>query len=213
MSNTRSLNMQKRRERILAQSRKVLAEQGFDALNLRDLAEMSEVTVPTIYNLIGNKEEVLKALMMGSFADFDAELSKHPGVSASKLPALMIATLMDLIARNEEFYRATALASERIENELGEGDNYGFKRVPLRKLAGSLYQQVREEGLLRGDIAPEMLIELVIANHQVAFRDWAHRVIPLQKLGELSLKGFYIAFAADATDAFRKKLVELLKTL
>ena len=34
----REQNMQKRRERILAEARNLLARDGFDALNLRDLA-------------------------------------------------------------------------------------------------------------------------------------------------------------------------------
>lgn len=213
MTTTRLLNMQKRRERILAQARKLLAEKGFDALNLRDLAEMSEVTVPTIYNLIGNKEEVLKALMMGAFEDFDSELRKQAPDGAAELPALMIQTLTELISRNEELYRATALASERVENELSEKKNYGIKRVPLRKLGGNLYHQAFDEGLLRGDIAPEILIELIIANHQIAFRDWAHRIISLEAMAEQSLRGFYVALAADATDSFRDIITSQLKAL
>ena len=35
MSDTRTSNMEKRRERILEQARTMLAEGGFDALNLR----------------------------------------------------------------------------------------------------------------------------------------------------------------------------------
>ena len=72
MESTRALNMQKRRETILAQARRVIVEQGFDALNLRDLAQDSGVTVPTIYNLIGNKEELLKALTMGALENYEA---------------------------------------------------------------------------------------------------------------------------------------------
>ena len=58
----RAHNMQKRRTRILAEARGLLARGGFDAMNLRDLARLADVMVPTIYNLIGNKEEVIVAL-------------------------------------------------------------------------------------------------------------------------------------------------------
>ena len=58
----RSQNMQKRRARILAEARGLLARGGFDAMSLRELARLADVTVPTIYNLVGNKEEVLLAL-------------------------------------------------------------------------------------------------------------------------------------------------------
>ena len=95
----------------------MIAEKGFDSLNLRDLAEVSKVTVPTTYNLIGNKEEVLKALMPGAFEDFDTEIKKNPPATAASLPPVMIETLMSMISKNEECYRATALASEREEND------------------------------------------------------------------------------------------------
>jgi len=205
--------MEKRRERILEQARKMLAEGGFDALNLRCLAEVSGITVPTIYNLIGNKAEVLKALVMGAFADFETSLESKLPCPTEQLPALMMSTFADLIARDEGYYRATALANERLENESDEHNDYGFKRAPLRKYAGKLCRDAREEGRLRGEIDSELLVEQMIRNHQVAFRDWAHHVISLEELRKQSLSGFYIALAADAVDDFRNDLAAELKKL
>ena len=213
MTTARAINKQKRRERILAEARMVIARQGFDALKLRDLADMSGVTVPTIYNLIGNKEEVLKALMMGAFADFESEMEKQPPAPASELPVIMVKTLIRMISRNEEFYRATGLASERVENEPGKPENYGLKRVPLRALAGDLCRRALEEGLLKGDIESESLVEQIMAQYLIAFRDWVHQIITLADLEILSLRGFYIPLAADATDSFRAQLVMQLKAL
>ena len=213
MSDIRTLNMEKRRERILEEARKMLAEGGFDALNLRDLAEVSGITVPTIYNLIGNKAEVLKALVMGAFADFEASLENRLPCATQELPAIMMSTFEEMIARDESYYRAAALASERVENESGEHDGYGFKRGPLRKFAGRLCRDAREDGLLRGEIDSELLVEMIIGNHQVAFRDWAHHVISLDELKKQSLRGFYIALAADAVDGFRAEVTEALTRL
>ena len=213
MSDTRTLNMEKRRERILEQARKMLAEGGFDALNLRCLAEVSGITVPTIYNLIGNKAEVLKALVMGTFADFEASLADKLPCPTEQLPALMMCTFAELIAHDEAYYRAAALASERLETESDEHGDYGFKRAPLRKFAGKLCRDAREEGRLRGEIDSELLVEQMIGNHQIAFRDWAHHVISLEELKKQSLCGFYIALAADAVDDFRENLAAKLKKL
>jgi len=213
MSDIRTLNMEKRRERILEQARKMLAEGGFDALNLRYLAETSGITVPTIYNLIGNKAEVLKALVMDSFADFEASLESRLPCDTQQLPALMMSTFAEIIARDESYYRATALASERLENASDEHGDYGYKRGPLRKYAGALCHAAREEGLLRGEIDSELLVEQMVGNHQVAFRDWAHHVISLEDLRKQSLAGFYIALAADAVDDFRDSLAASLKNL
>ena len=213
MSDIRTLNMEKRRERILEEARKMLANGGFDALNLRDLAEVSGITVPTIYNLIGNKAEVLKALVMGYFADYETALEKQLPCPTEQLPALMMSTFVDMIAIDEGYHRAAALAGERMESESDEHSDYGFKRAPLRKFAGRLCRDATEDGLLRGDIDSELLVEQMIGSHQIAFRDWAHHAISLEQLVQQSLAGFYIALAADAVDDFRDSLAARLKKL
>ena len=213
MSDTRANNMEKRRERILEQAQKMLADGGFDALNLRDLAELSGITVPTIYNLIGNKAEVLKALVMGVFATFETTLESKLPCPTEQLPALMMGTFTQMVGSDEDAYRATALASERLENESDERGDYGFKRAPLRKFAGKLCQDARDEGLLRGAIDSDVLVEQMIGVHQVAFRDWAHRVISLEELSRQSLRGFYVALAADAEDGYRDRIAAALRRL
>jgi len=213
MSDTRTSNMEKRRERILEQAQKLLAEGGFDALTLRDLADLSGITVPTIYNLIGNKAEVLKALVMGVFATFETTLQNKLPCPTEQLPALMMATFTAMVGSDEDAFRATALASERLENESDERGDYGFKRAPLRKFAGKLCRDARDEGLLRGSIDSDILVEQMIGIHQVAFRDWAHRVITLEELSRQSLRGFYVALAADAEADYRDRIAVALQRL
>ena len=53
--------MATRREQILETARGLIESKGYEGLTMRNLAAKSGVTVPTIYNLIGNKEEVLFA--------------------------------------------------------------------------------------------------------------------------------------------------------
>jgi AcrR family transcriptional regulator len=63
-----------RRARILAAARKLIARRGFEGLTLRDLAAASEVSVPTVYNLIGGKQAVLVALLDEMLARIAARL-------------------------------------------------------------------------------------------------------------------------------------------
>lgn len=51
-------NVAKRREHILAAAREMIASDGTETLNVRDLAKEAGVTVPTIYNLIGEDPEL-----------------------------------------------------------------------------------------------------------------------------------------------------------
>ena len=61
---TRSKNMAKRREAILREARSLIANEGFEALKIRDLAARAGLTVPTIYNLIGGKNEILAVIIL-----------------------------------------------------------------------------------------------------------------------------------------------------
>jgi AcrR family transcriptional regulator len=205
--------MQRRRERILAEARAILAEQGFEALNLRDLADISEVTVPTIYNLIGNKEQVLQALMLGAFGDFEEELEQRLPCPAIELAELMGDTLQSLLARDEAFYRASALANERLESQPSQHGNSGIRRETLRRYMGYLCQVLLDDGLLKGQVSQELLVEQMVSLHQVAFRDWAHRLIDLREFRRTSLQGFYVTLAADATEEYHRQLIEALNQL
>ncbi|MFC1579067.1 hypothetical protein ACFL3Y_01615 [Pseudomonadota bacterium] len=53
----------------------------------------------------------------------------------------------------------------------------------------------------------------MIGNHQMAFRDWAHRVISLEELCRQTLRGFYIALAADAESSYRDRIAAALSRL
>jgi AcrR family transcriptional regulator len=202
--------MEKRRQRILQEARRMLAHGGFDALNLRDLAEISGVTVPTVYNLIGNKAEILRALVLDAFAEYESEMEKQ-APAVEQLPCVMVSTFARLLKRDEAYYRATGLANERVELE--DQENYGFKRVPLRRYAHHLYDRALDEGLLLGQIDGDLLVEQMISTHQMAFRDWVHRVISLSDLKRRTLSGFYIALSADAHSDYRHRLVDKLKAL
>lgn len=55
------LQKEERRARILAAAKQLVAERGFEALTMRDLARASRVSVPTLYSLFGSKEGILLA--------------------------------------------------------------------------------------------------------------------------------------------------------
>lgn len=213
MSETRNANMEKRRRRILRQARMLLAEGGFDTLNLRDLAAASDVTVPTIYNLIGNKNALLKALVADAFANFEKSLKAQLPCPTEEIPALMMSTLVQMVACDEGYYRASHLAGERLENKAQDRSDYDLKRPTLRVIAHKFCDQARAEGLLRGEVNSEALVELMINNQQAAMRDWAHQMLSLEEMQTQALRGFYVALAADAQDSFREKIIGWLKSL
>ena len=58
----RERNVEARRQRILQAARVLLAQGGLGALSMRKLAEEASLSVNTLYNLWGTREEILRAV-------------------------------------------------------------------------------------------------------------------------------------------------------
>jgi len=65
-----------RRARILATARELIAERGYEGLTMRDLAQASRVSVPTLYNLFGGKQALLLGELEETFANVAASLER-----------------------------------------------------------------------------------------------------------------------------------------
>ena len=64
-----SKQREERKRRILDVARKLIAEKGYDGVTMRELADLSLVSVPTLYNLFGGKNELLFAAVESYFKD------------------------------------------------------------------------------------------------------------------------------------------------
>jgi AcrR family transcriptional regulator len=96
--------MAERRERILEAARTIIGAHGYEGLTMRDLARASRVTVPTIYNLIGSKDEVLFAAVLDQTASFLAGIERGRGDAI----AVVDATVNELL-RRPRYYRELLL--------------------------------------------------------------------------------------------------------
>ncbi len=67
-----------RRQRILAAARRLIARGGWERLGMRELAAEARVSVPTVYNLIGGKPQLLSALMEAQLSDVARALATAP---------------------------------------------------------------------------------------------------------------------------------------
>jgi AcrR family transcriptional regulator len=92
--------MAERRARIVAAAQAIIGERGYTAITMRDLARASRVTVPTIYNLIGSKDEVVIAAV----ADRTARYVERLAPSANRPPAERVLAIVDAVS--EEFLSA-----------------------------------------------------------------------------------------------------------
>lgn len=76
-----------RRAHILETARGLIAERGYDAVTVRDLAERCRVSVPTLYNQFGGKDKLLAAAIEDHFNSVLA--TARPAHAPEGLPRLV----------------------------------------------------------------------------------------------------------------------------
>lgn len=104
------LRQMRSRARILANARQLVAEQGYDRFVMRDLAERSGITPPTIYHLIGNRASVLReAIIEGQTAkvNFATKLARKTG----RNPILAyVGTILSALSHHQNYSRHSIAA-------------------------------------------------------------------------------------------------------
>ncbi len=205
--------MEKRRQRILAEARRAIAEHGFQELNTRSLAKSAGVSQPTLYNLIGNKDQILLLLISETMKTLDGRWDEMPDVDALTMAEVIAEDSTTLFGKDEDFYRGALIANEYFsDQEMIWGKNGYFTSWAL-PLTINMYRRAQETGKTKGKIKAEDLAEQTLAAVRIASRDWALRLIPLAEFRKQMLRSMYITLAADAKPSFHKQLIEKLTAL
>lgn len=209
----RAQNMQKRRDRILAQARALLTLHGFEALNLRELARLAEVTVPTIYNLLGNKEEVLVALFAEVLSEIEARVRTVHGDDALSRASAVVIESTGLFAEDQNYYRSAFLAVEYLNQSGAHHDKVTQLYAWGERLTTDGVLACHEAQLLAGRIASPLLGELVLRAFRTSCREWAFAQISIEEFRRTALTDVYITLAADAVDSFHAVLMKKIAVL
>lgn len=127
---------QQRRERIFEVARRLITEKGYDGLTMRDLADASGVSVPTLYNLCGSKNDLLFQAVAEEVDTTIAAINSGPG-SRSRGTRRLLALLAvghEEMSRSPAYYRALLAAAVRSEDA----------RQPLLAVGSRLADELRD---------------------------------------------------------------------
>ena len=207
----RQRNMQKRRTRILTEARRLLAAGGFERLNLRDLAAKADVTVPTIYNLIGKKEDVLLALGAEVVAEIEARIPAIDAKDPLKLTTGPIVETTNLFAEEPDYYRTAFLAVEGL-------DQHGQHHAGVEQIYAWVAELIRHgidacrtAQLLRGRVPADQMSAILMKIFRMNCRNWAFGHCSIEIFRQQTLSDLYLVIAADAIETFHARLMRELK--
>jgi AcrR family transcriptional regulator len=208
---TRATNMARRRALILSHARDVIANEGFEALKLRDLATRANITVPTIYNLIGGKSDILTLIIEDLVTRLEAVHKNANQSNVEDVFEAQIDTRLELFAKDESYYRAAYIAGDRI-GLFEQNSPSGLYKRSLHLTISSCREAI-DADLLFGRVASEQLGRQVYSCYRHARQDWVFGYYDLEGLRKQALTGIFLSLAADAKPAFHKRLMQRLEIL
>lgn len=210
MATKLSPKMEQRRENILHAARMLIVRDGFDALTTRRLADEAGITAPTLYNLIGDKNEIIRQLVFVGVARVGSRATLGEELPPLAMAERIIETALSVVAEDEAYYRAVVIASDRVPGAFAaDGDGSASVANGAQISIDMMTQACRAAigaRLLEGHVAAETLGLQIFICFRDPFRDWANQLISAGEFRRRALRGLYMALAIDAAPEFREIL-------
>lgn len=195
--------MAQRREQILEAARSVIERDGYAGLSMRSLATRSGVTVPTIYNLVGNKEAVLLAAVEEQTAVFLTSLERAP----RELSAVIEATVRHL-TRRPRYYRALIVALSQ------SGNTDDARRLVSRAVERQILSclaRLHEQNSLEAWVETHTLTERLQAGLDAAALEWARGALTTAGFGAAALYSMALCMAGVSRGETAERFRELAR--
>eukprot|EP00435_Cladocopium_sp_Y103_P076567 s1_g306.t1 len=206
----REKNKLARRERILANAMRMIAAKGERSFTLKQLAEESGVTIPTIYNLLGGREDVILTSIELALSKVDDALMSDKQVIGIERGIALLDSLFALLASNKRSYKAVFRTLFELESNA-----VSQAMANLFRSAGSRFETVVEqaaaEGDLRGDLKQLPMAHDVVHSSIGAIRMWSVGSLSDDVALARAKYSFLLTLLSDATPKGRRKLIALVK--
>lgn len=217
MLSKREQSIADRKMRILDAARAIIASDGFDGLTTRGLAQAAGVTVPTLYNLVGDKAAIASAMATRSIEELWERLQFNERATPMEMADAILDEAFAQVMDDPQVNCATFIALERM--------GIAFSYHPTRDDAGAhcarrsvamvqyACEAAQRLGQLRGKLNAHDLAVQMFAAYRAPLDDWVHGAIDADEMLRRQRTGFYALLAADASDDFRDELLSRIARL
>lgn len=174
-----SERQQQRRRRILKSAGIQLQKHGLDALTMQSIAEVSEVSTKTLYNLFGSRDLLL--LEAASERLIDLEHSSEVDDAEAGIPQLLAFTVGTMAQFEEMPKYARAVIAIIMRANMDE-ETAKQTLGPVKRFAMASLLVAQQQGELRDDVAIEDIAHLIAANLWGVVLLWEKGVLQLEQL-------------------------------
>ncbi|MFP8880701.1 MAG: TetR/AcrR family transcriptional regulator [Myxococcota bacterium] len=208
----RERNVEVRRQQILQAARVLLSRGGIGALSMRKLAEEASLSVNTLYNLWGTREEILQALTLDARDQMEASLPKDasPDDPIDYCRSLVRATVRET-CRQHELFRPMMLAW--LEGEIAGHPSPVEPMAHSILMLSQVIRKARTRGFLESPLKPEQVAWQIHHGAQFASIQWALGRIDDAHFEARVLYGLNLAFLGLVREDRRPEIPAKLKGL
>jgi AcrR family transcriptional regulator len=165
---------EERRQRILDVARLLIADHGYEGVTMRELAEKSLVSVPTLYNLFGGKNELLFAAVESYFN----RLLGGAGRAGTEEGLSKLLSLVETVSR--ETVRHAAYMRALMGFFGGPGASAGLLELVSSELTNQLVEALEQMQRQRQLVAwadPQALSERLTGQLTIVTFEWSQRFL------------------------------------
>ncbi len=203
----RAENKERRRQRILAAAQGLIDREGLEAWSMRKVARAAGVSVTTLYNVFGSKEEIRSGLCGDFFEELDRDLEKTPLDRPLDRARAVVSVGVDHVVADAAMTRPGLLAGEQGP---ADADPATPLAVEMQRVA---LQAAMDQGLLRNDLRADLLAAQVYEGFHRAALLWARGELDAAGFRARALYALSVCLLAAATQATRPELVRALRNL
>lgn len=204
----REENIERRRQRILTATRELIGRDGVDGWSMRKVADAADVSVPTLYNLFGSKDEIRAALVGGFFDELDRSLDDGapPDNPIERVLAFAAAGVDTVLAR------AATTRPALLAQEHGGGGEHRTTPMAIERQRAA-FQAAMDAGHLRTDLRADHLAAQAHDGFHRAAILWARDKLDASAFRSRALYAVCVCLLAVATDESRLELLGVCRDL
>ena len=203
MAGLRERGKARRKEQIIEAAKRLLASGGLDALSLRRLADEAELSVRTLYSLVGSKEQVLAAVMQHNHDRVLADLldidEQHP---IEKLIAFVDSTYR-IIAEDEAAQKPLMRVLMTLYFEGRLSPHPWWLLSTEKGWMDSAVEEAVSRGMLTTQVPPLLLGDLLMKIYLSNLRDYLFDHCGLEDFRNRTVFEFWFTVSNVATARLR----------
>jgi len=209
MAGLRESGKVRRIQRILDAAAHIIEADGIDALSMQNLADEAEVSISTLYNLVGGKDAILLMLLS---VEIDGLEMTAPEPGADPITALgaLVDDFVTSFGMRESLYRPLLFS---LEGHPIVGQGADELRLRTMVLVEESVADAIDAGLLGDDVPATVIAHHVLLIAQMGLRNWSIGMTELEGFRAEVLSGLWLTLLAVATPSTRDRVLGELAAL